>query len=209
MPFDLFGIFKVRIIAETDKIVTVRYPTDDEWVRRVRATKTFRKSLGRKRAEFTPSSTGAFDAELFKKIRSDASIDLDEFESTHVIDRLDRTEVLSTEREGRVYVSTFKTFGGSIVSHSLRIPTEKAVRKYYDQSGKTTFEARNSEIRSYLEPSGPFYDEHFESATGYVIPENKTLLECVPINHKSVIISEMLMTIQEASQEDADIDPNL
>lgn len=209
MPFDLFGIFTVRLIAEIDKIVTVRYPTDDEWVKRVRAMKTLRKSLGRKRAEFTPSSTGAFDAELFKKIRSDNSMDLDEFESTNVIDRLDRTEVISTVREGRTYVSSFKTFGGSIVSHSLQIPSEKFVRKYYDQSGKTIFEARNSEIRSFLEPSGPFYDERFEAATGYVVPEGKQLLECIPINHKSVIISEMLMAIQEANQEDMDIDPNL
>jgi len=205
--FDLQGQFTAKVISATDKACIVSYPTDEDWCGRVKSQRTIRRSLGRKKAEYDVSPTYDFDAQLLERIRIDKDGDpLDKNEATHVIDRLDRTESLSVEREGGAYRITLKVYGGARVVHVLKVPSQKAADDYYRNSGKTRFEGRNTETRSFLEPSGALYDSLFAGSEGYAAAEGIAPLKTIPINHKAAALTEMLLAIAEALSED-DIDP--
>src|SRR3989304_6192060 len=79
--------------AEGTKTVTVRFPTDEEWVERQRRRKIVIKQLGRGVSETVVPGSEDADAELLAKLRVGDGPEGEGFEGTRPLDTLGRADV--------------------------------------------------------------------------------------------------------------------
>jgi hypothetical protein len=191
---DVSKPFKVRIFSGEEKICTVRYPTKEEFCERVRKIKAVRRSLGRDKAQFDPSNQHQVDAELFEKIRQDKDgPSYDAAEAAQVIERVERCEVVSIEREGNYYRVEMKAHRCDLV-HTLRIPKAADMLEYERMMPRPTHGNRTTEFRLALEPSIYLWSKCEPQVEGYADPGN------VPVWHMDAAIQEVLR--QKALDED-------
>src|SRR3990172_9526250 len=79
--------------AEGNKTVTVRFPTDEEWVERQRRRKTIIKQLGRGISETVIPGSEEADAELLSKLRVGDGPEVDPFEASRILEQLGQADV--------------------------------------------------------------------------------------------------------------------
>lgn len=187
--------YVLKIASGSVKQCEVRWPTDEEWVRRARKQSTVQRRIGR---AVTTEGRGIEDAsaEMLAAIRLDKDgPEFDGSEAVRAISRLERCEVLSSERAGDKYTIVLSVPGGE-VTHELRMPTQKDIQQYGRQTINRR-EMRNETItRIDLEPAAALYDKVHVSHSGYRAE--------VPIIHKDVAVMELLVRIEEDLAEDDD-----
>lgn len=112
--------------GEGVKHAVLRWPTDEEWIRREKNLRTvihtvvsggtFRETRGNERAAF----------DLFQAIRTDTDGPVfDEYEAADVIGRLLEIEVLEVTRRGAEVDVRLAVAGGNVVTHTLGFPTAR------------------------------------------------------------------------------------
>src|SRR3989304_6859630 len=79
--------------AEGIKTVTVRFPTDEEWVERQRRRKIIIKQLGRGISETVIPSSEDADAELLAKLRVGDGPEVDPFEASRILEQARQADV--------------------------------------------------------------------------------------------------------------------
>jgi len=175
------------------KTCLVRFPTDKEWCARAHRTVNVRKSNadGGVRAD----SPGLVDAnkELFDLIRLEGE-EFDEAEASRVIERLERCVVQDCSKKGVEYTITMKPFDGSIVTHVLRIPTQKLLMDYGKAAVDIVGRKQAVETRVALEPSADLWSKIQVNFEGYTA---ETTFTDVPIIHKDSAINALLTSLRE------------
>src|ERR1700688_3720542 len=71
--------------SEGTREVTVRFPSDDEWIEYNRRRKIIIKQLGRGISETVVPDSGEADSVLFAKIRSGEGPEVDSFEANRIL----------------------------------------------------------------------------------------------------------------------------
>lgn len=197
------------------KPAIVRFPTDEEWCKRSRDMITVRRSLGRDAVKTEVPKVGPINRELFDKIRSlddgDAhGVDFDDDEAMKIVERLERCQVTDVERLSAGYSITMRVLGGKIVTHELKIPTQRQIMEFGRAAVQSLGRRTTSETRIMLEPSGHLWRQLAHSVTGYVGIDANTNLASgsgpIPIIHMDAAVTELLQSIQSETEGD---DPEL
>jgi len=190
------------------KICIVRFPTDKEWCLRAHRTVNVRKSSadGGVRAD----STGLVGAnkELFDTIRihegNSADVEFDEAEASRIIERLERCVVQEVTKKGVEYTITMKPFDGSLVTHVLKIPTQKLLMDYGKAAVDIVGRKQAVETRVALEPSADLWKKLQVSSAGYLLEtldvmENisKPIPDPIPVIHMDAAINALLTALRE------------
>ena len=195
MPFNIQQEVELRIpTPDGPKAAVVTFPSDQQWIDRMRAQKTVIQSLGRGQSETQVGDAVEADLALFEAIRVDKDGPVfDAAEAAAVIRRLSRAEAGEPMRDGNQYRIPLKIPGAETV-HTLRMPSERQLLDYR-RSAVRVIEGRygKSELRINLAPAGELYDALRQSAEGYVGE--------VPIIHKSAVIGELIEELRALEEE--------
>jgi len=154
--------------AEGVKLITLRFPSDAEWIARQKARKLVVKSLGRGTSETIPPDSGEFDLDLVVRLRTDeAGPEIDKYEASRILDQLGECDVDGVVEDGGSYRVTTRV-PGAVTVHILRMPTAKEIMQHrraycrtldmpFNQSQTTVNLAAGGETYSKLEPKAEGY----------------------------------------------------
>lgn len=208
--FDRNKIYSIPVphpdAPDGKKYCDVRYPSDKEWCQRAHRTVSVRKNIGGDGIRTAIPGIEAVNKELFDAIRKDQDGEpFDEYEATRVIDRLERCIVQDVVKTGVQYEIKMKAFDGSIVTHTLRIPTQRQLMDFGRAAIDIVGRKQAVETRVALEPSAALWKQVVQVYTGYSEPfqENDLVRKAVPVTHMDAAINELLARVN-SDFEDTD-----
>ncbi len=170
------------------------WPTDEQWAARARHQITIRRSLGRDATKTDVRGSEEADAQLFDNIRQDKDgPEFDDAEKSRAISQIESARVIEVERSSGNYKIAVKV-PGAVVIHELKVPTQRQVMDFGRAAVHTTGRRNSVETRVDLQPSAALWDKLRVDVQGYASD--------VPIIHKDVTLTEVLMQIQLESEDD-------
>jgi hypothetical protein len=195
--FDLEQPITVKLNTPAgEKVVRVRWPSDEEWVDRQRRRKVIVKQLGRGMSETIVPDSAESDAALLAKIRLDEGGPVDPYEASIVIDRLSQADVDEVERDGPNVRVKLRTVAGEVM-HLLQIPSARDVIEYRRSFARVVDLPYNrQEITINLSPAGQLWDKLAQSTDGYS--------GAVPIIHQAVAVKAAIDAIEAGLDDGAD-----
>jgi hypothetical protein len=163
------------------KSIRVRFPTDEEWIERQRRRKIIIKQLGRGMSETIVPDSSEADADLLARIRlDDGGAEVDQFESSRLIEQLSQVEVDDVVQEGGSFRISLRIPGGT-ASVILRMPTAKDVFTYRRNFARVVdLPYGRQELTINLAPAGDLFRTLCEQVDGYN--------GAVPIIHQAVAV---------------------
>jgi len=180
--------------AEGIKTVTVRFPTDEEWVERQRRRKIIIKQLGRGISETVIPSSEDADAELLAKLRVGDGPDVDAFEASRILEQLGQADVDDVVPEAGAFRVLVRVPGG-ITAHVLRMPSAKDVIEYRRAFARILdLPFNKQELTVNLGAAGTLYQKLCPGAEGYA--------GAVPIIHQAVAVKAAIDALEAVFQED-------
>lgn len=183
---------KLRAGAQT---YTTAFPSDDEWIARNRAVKTFIQRMG----SGTQTKTEGYEAAdgiLFRLICPDAPA-IDDYDANVLIGKLTKAEAGAAVPVPEGYQIPVTVVGGIKTLHTLRVPSEREMRLY--RRGAFVFvDLRHGrqELKTNPAAIGEFYDKLIVKSEGYE--------GAVPLVHKAAAIIELTQTVDELDAEDTE-----
>ena len=115
--------------SEGTREVTVRFPSDEEWVEYNRRRKIIIKQLGRGISETVVPDSGEADTALFAKIREGEGPEVDSFEANRILRQLSQADVDDVVSEAGAFRVVLRVPGGLTV-HIMRMPSAKEVSDF-------------------------------------------------------------------------------
>ena len=109
-----------------DAVITVRYPTDEEWYRRARSKRIVNRRLGRGVTQPILPEPGEADLTLYQTITQNSSPPLTAAEASQVLDALGQATVTAVTIEKGTAVVDMETMTGPVHLRS-KIPTADQV----------------------------------------------------------------------------------
>lgn len=176
--------------------IVVRWPTDEEWEQRTRATDAMMIQLGRGISELE-MDTRAADAKLYEVIRLENSPDLTPAEATFLIDSLAKTDITSVAVEGDEAIISLKIVNDEEVKHRLRVPSigdVMEIRRY--GSRNLQLPHNRTRIKMSLEKGTKLWDRCRISTEGYA--------NGVPAIHKDGAIRQLVEQINNSMAPNRD-----
>src|SRR3989304_1089900 len=180
--------------AEGTKAVTVRFPTDEEWVERQRRRKIIIKQLGRGISETVVPNSEDSDAILLAKIRVGDGQEVDGFEATRILEQLSQADVDDVVTEAGTFRVLLRVPGG-LTAHVLRMPSAKDVIEYRRAFARIlALPFNKQELTVNLSAAGALYGKLFQQSEGYA--------GAVPIFHQAVAVKAAIDALEAGFQED-------
>lgn len=179
----------------SNRKVTVRWPSDDEWIEYDRQTRLITEQLGDGSSRTITEGEEAASTGLLRKINLNGE-PCEEDDAAAVTLMLSRCETGRPDRAGQVIEIPLTILGGIETRHFLRLPTEKELRNFNNSAWSVRNRRRTSEIKADLRLMSKFYDTLTDRA-----PEGYEDGSGVPVIHKQAVISELLLTINEIKRE--------
>jgi len=174
--------------AEGTRTVTVRFPTDEEWIERQRRRKIIIKQLGRGVSETTIPNAEEVDAALFRKIRIDEGEEVDAYEASRIIEQLSQAEVDDVVAEAGAFRVVLRVPGGTTV-HLLRMPSAKDVIEYRRNFARILdLPFNRQELTVNLAAAAELYRKLCQSTEGYA--------GAVPIIHQAVAVKAAIDALE-------------
>ena len=174
--------------AEGTRTVTVRFPTDEEWIERQRRRKIIIKQLGRGVSETTIPNAEEVDAALFRKIRTDEGEEVDAYEASRIIEQLSQAEVDDVVAEAGAFRVVLRVPGGTTV-HLLRMPSAKDVIEYRRNFARILdLPFNRQELTVNLAAAAELYRKLCQSTEGYA--------GTVPIIHQAVAVKAAIDALE-------------
>ena len=153
--------------AEGSKTVTVRFPTDEEWVERQRRRKIIIKQLGRGVSETVVPGSEDADAELLAKLRVGDGPEVDAFEASRILEQLSQADVDDVIPEAGAFRVLVRVPGG-LTAHVLRMPSAKDVIEYRRAFARILdLPFNKQELTVNLGAAGSLYQKLCQGAEGY------------------------------------------
>ena len=179
---------------EGAKAVTVRFPTDEEWVERQRRRKIIIKQLGRGISETVIPGSEEADAELLAKLRVGDGPEVDGFEATRILEQLSQADVDDALQEAGAFRVLVRVPGG-LTAHVLRMPSAKDVIEYRRAFARILdLPFNKQELTVNLGAAGTLYQKLCQGAEGYA--------GAVPIIHQAVAVKAAIDALEAGFQED-------
>ncbi len=189
---------KVRTPRGIEKI-SIRFPSDDEWIERQRKRKIVTKDLGGGKTETTVSNSEEIDADLLSKVRlDDGAIENDGCEAGFIFDSLQSAEVIGDiPFESGQFKVTLRVFGDIETTHVLRMPTPKEEMNYYKHKSSSFDLGSITQSIINLAFCADLYKALSVSNTGYV--------GTVPVVHQGFMVQVIMRaTRKELGENDSE-----
>ena len=180
--------------AEGTKTVTVRFPTDEEWVERQRRRKIIIKQLGRGISETVVPGSEDADAELLAKLRVGDGPEVDAFEASRILEQLAQADVDDVIPEAGAFRVLVRVPGG-ITAHVLRMPSAKDVIEYRRAFARILdLPFNKQELTVNPAAAGELYKKLCQGTEGYT--------GAVPVIHQAVAVKAAIDALEAGFQED-------
>lgn len=180
------------------KTVRVRFPSDEEWIRRQKRRKVIVKQLGRGRSQTDVLPCEDADADLVQSLRVEEKDgpEIDKFEAARVLEILATAEVEDVSDEPGGFAVTLRVLGGKS-THHLRMPSEQD-RAQYRRSFADVVDLPygKQQITVNIGAAAEIYRRLQVSAEGYA--------GAVPIIHQSTALKAALDALDASFAEDQD-----
>ena len=191
--FDTTQPLKTKIpIGGKMEVVSLRFPTDQEWLEYHRTRRVIDQNLGRGKSETSVERAADAATTLFQKI-SDQQIPPAAAEL--VINKLARVETVSAVSEDGGYRVAVEFFGGQQASHLLRMPSAEHLKRS-DAATRVIGDGKRAEYRIDLSAFAQMYQELVISAEGYSGP--------VPLFHKQTAVAGAIKAVRDEMEDDGD-----
>ncbi len=182
------------IKGKVDKTARLRFPSDEEFIKRQSARKLVSVDLGNGKSELhPPEDAEEIDFELFKKIRLDTeesgADDFDEYEASEAIERILSAEVvkINDAHEDGIAVE-IKTKWGNF-THIVTVPTRKQLAVFRKAQARAISGRHNTSILILnVAASQKLYQDIKVRAEGY---EGDP-----PLFHTAAVVHEVNLHIQ-------------
>lgn len=175
--------------ANGAKALTIRFPSDAEWIERQQKRKIIVKQLGRGISDTITPDSADIDLELLKQIRiGEEELDIDEYEASRIIDQLSQADVDDVLPGAASYTVILKV-PGATVSHSMLMPSAKDIFQYrrsFIRSLNLPYNKQQLTIN--LEAAASLYEKAGAKAFGYSAE--------VPIIHKAAVVQAVVEHIE-------------
>ena len=179
---------------EGTKAVTVRFPTDEEWVERQRRRKIIIKQLGRGISETVIPGSEEADAELLAKLRVGDGPEVDGFEATRILEQLSQADVDDALQEAGAFRVLVRVPGG-LTAHVLRMPSAKDVIEYRRAFARILdLPFNKQELTVNLGAAGTLYQKLCQGTEGYA--------GAVPIIHQAVAVKAAIDALEAGFEVD-------
>ena len=179
--------------AEGTKTVTVRFPTDEEWVERQRRRKIIIKQLGRGISETVVPTSEDTDAELLSRLRVGDGPEVDAFEASRILEQLSQADVDDVIPEAGAFRVLVRVPGG-ITAHILRMPSAKDVIEYRRAFARILdLPFNKQELTVNLAAAGGLYKKLCQGTEGYT--------GAVPVIHQAVAVKAAIDALEAGFQE--------
>ena len=187
--FDVSRQVEIKLqAAEGTKTITVRFPTDEEWVERQRRRKIIIKQLGRGISETVIPSSEDADAELLAKLRVGDGPDVDAFEASRILEQLGQADVDDVVPEAGAFRVLVRVPGG-ITAHVLRMPSAKDVIEYRRAFARILdLPFNKQELTVNLGAAGTLYQKLCQETEGYA--------GSVPVVHQAVAVKAAIDALE-------------
>jgi hypothetical protein len=182
--FDMNSFFTVPILRTEGYVnISVRFPSDKQWIDRSLRRKTRQRNLGRNKTEIIKQPLDPLDAELINELRAPESPEVDAAEAKKILSRL--SEILIEEsptRESILLLRVPITAWGVKTTHILRNPSESDREEFMDLSGIPTVSQGSIDTFGFnIGGAADLYKKICKEATGYAGP--------VPVVHQLAAIN--------------------
>lgn len=136
--FDVNATFKLDNfpLAAGKSHIELRWPSDEEWEKRVRGKRILIRHLGRGRSEFESEPNPRVDLEIFSAISVNGTPEVTPSEATMLLDQLATCEVQGVELEGEKLKVEMRVQGG-MVTHLVDLPTADLILKFKRKQART------------------------------------------------------------------------
>lgn len=172
-----------------ERMITVSWPSDHQWVRRQRSRTITIRNLGRGTTETKVDPDEDVSLSIYNQIKQPGSPDLSPADAEFIIDYLSNCDVLSVDRELGVFSVKMDVPGvEEPVTHSLRCPTMSQIRKY--ENGKVSSRQGRyglTKLQLLIEPAGDLYDDLVVDSS----------FKACPIIHKSSAVEAVISEIKD------------
>ena len=174
--------------AEGTKTITVRFPTDEEWIERQRRRKIIVKQLGRGVSETVVPGSEDADAELLAKLRAGDGPEVDAFEASRILEQLSQADVDDVIPEAGAFRVLVRVPGG-LTAHVLRMPSAKDVIEYRRAFARILdLPFNKQELIVNLGAAGTLYQKLCQQSEGYA--------GAVPIVHQAVAVKAAIDALE-------------
>jgi hypothetical protein len=189
--FDASQVFVFNIPGNAGlQKVTLRFPTDQEWLAYHRARKLIDK--GR---ETEVKNSAEAELALLGAIAPQAAADLDVDQRALICGRLVNSAIESADIEGPEIAVGLRFFGG-FTSHRLKMPSAGQLKRAESATVPIALNHGRTEYRTNIETIAAIYDDLKVSIEGYAAG--------TPIVHKVAVIRACASAIREAIEGDAE-----
>jgi hypothetical protein len=187
--FDIDQHISIKLQSpEGLKELTLRFPTDAEWIERQRKRKIIIKQLGRGLSETIIPDSSEYDSELVMKLRAGEEPGIDGFEATRILEELSLAEVEEIEQDGNAFLVNLKV-PGTVTIHAVKMPSAKDLFQYRRAFTRVLDLPYNKQqLTLNLNAAEELYKKLSESAEGYAGP--------VPINHQAAVIQAVVNKVE-------------
>jgi hypothetical protein len=167
--FDINQPVKLKVIRpDGDVTITLRFPTDEEWIERSRRRKIRSRNLGNGKTQSIQNPPDSHNAELVNGLRVGECAEVDLHEAKRILDRISTAAIDGDiTREGANLRIPLKILGVSTV-HIIRIPTERERGEFLQMSGVPTISQGNIDTYGFnLGGAADLYPKLRKDAIGY------------------------------------------
>ena len=188
--FDASQIFVFNVPSNAGlQKVTLRFPTDQEWLTYHKARKVIDK--GR---ETEVKNAAEAELALVGAIAPQAAADLDVDQRAMICGRLVSSTIEAADIEGPEIAVGLRFFGG-YTTHRLKMPSAGQLKRAEAATVPIALNHGRTEYRTNIETIAALYDELKVSVEGYAAG--------TPIVHKVAVIRACASAIREAIEGDA------
>ncbi|HWP84901.1 MAG TPA: hypothetical protein VNN17_06910 [Terriglobia bacterium] len=193
--FDVTRQVEIKLrSADGTKTITVRFPTDEEWIERQRRRKIIIKQLGRGVSETVIPGSEEADAELVAKLRVGDGPEVDAFEASRILEQLSQADVDDVIPEAGAFRVLVRVPGG-ITAHVLRMPSAKDIIEYRRAFARILdLPFNKQELTVNLAAAGSLYQKLCKDTQGYA--------GAIPIVHQAVAVKAAMDALEAGLEED-------
>lgn len=182
--------------SDGEKPITMRWPTDEEWIQRQRGWFLYVTRLGRGVSENTVDSEKA-DAALYNSIRLADSPDLSPLEASKLIQTLTECSIMNVTLGADDALVEMRVLNNEPVTHRLTLPTTADVMQFRRSSMRSLdLPHGRQQMRLNLQPGLEMYNRCHVESTGYA--------NGVPVIHKDAAIRAVIDACETPQGEDVD-----
>lgn len=168
-------------------VITVRFPTDQEFLQYHNTRRVVDISLGRGKSETDVEKAQEAAVALYAKIGKEPT-SIPPAAAEIVVGKMLRAEVVTAEPGSPAYVVTLRALNVEGLRHCFRMPSAEQLKRF-DTITKVIGDARRAEYHVSVNTAAALYDELVSSSENYV--------GSVPILHKHVAVAGLMKAVRE------------